>query len=329
METGDEPERSSERLVVIGNFDGVHRGHQCVLSGAVRQARQQGILPTVLTFHPHPSLVLGKTVRPPLTSLERKIELLREIDGGLEVVVHPFTKELAALSPQQFVKSVLCDELSARIVVVGENFRFGRDRGGDLTELRRLGRTLGFVARAEPLHGDAAGAFSSTRVRQALGQGDVRAAREVLGRSHRITGTVVRGDQRGRTLGFPTANLDQIEELLPAHGVYRARVCVLSPADVRAETLGTAVVNVGGRPTVGRPDTVEAHVLDYEGDLYEKKLAIDFEQRLREVQRFDSIQELTAQIGRDVRAARDALEREHLTGDEPPGQDGAPDRCSR
>ena len=298
------------RLVAIGNFDGVHRGHRSVLGAAAAEASRAGLVPTVLTFFPHPAEVLGQKRQPVLTVLERKIELIRAIDSALEVVVQPFDLELAQLSPREFVESILVKELDARQVFVGENFRFGHKRAGDLARLRELGAEFGFVARSEELVTDDVGAVSSTRIRRELAEGNVARAGEMLGRPHRLGGTVIQGDRRGRTIGFPTANLDDVRELLPADGVYAVRVSELGASEATTdETLvdRLGVMNLGPRPTVERPYAIEVHVLDFEGDLYGRRLVVDFVERIRGVNKFSSLDELKSQIARDVDSARSAL----------------------
>lgn len=289
---------SPARLVVIGNFDGVHRGHRVVLDAAMAEARAEGLLPTLLTFHPHPSDVLSGTPRPWLSWPEEKKRLLAEAAPGLEVAQEPFTLELAAMAPEEFAERVLRDRFSARVVIVGENFRFGRARAGDLTRLADLGARLGFRAHSVPLLSDERGPLSSTRVRRALAAGDLDEAAYVLGRPYAFEGVVVRGDGRGRTIGVPTANLDHIDGTLPGNGVYAAFV-----EGAGAGRVG-AVLNIGSRPTVERPHAVEAHLLDFAGEIYGARLRVTLTKRLRDVQRFAGLPELTAQIARDIEAAR-------------------------
>lgn len=291
------PGASRPRLLVIGNFDGVHLGHQAVLGHALREAAAQELVPTVLTFDPHPAVVLGRAAPIILTAHEDKVRLLRALDPKLEVVTWTFTRELAASSPEEFAEEVLVKALSARIVVVGQNFRFGRARSGDLERLHQLGQRLGFAARSEPLQGDAAGPYSSTRVREALGRGDVRGAAALLGREHFLSGVVARGDGRGRTLGFPTANLVEVSVAVPADGVYAGL------ADW-GDGPRLAVMNIGGRPTFTSVRALEVHVVGAAPDLYGQKLTVHFHERLRDTQRFASIEDLVRQIGLDVEHAQ-------------------------
>ena len=281
------------RAIAIGNFDGVHRGHAEVL----RDAKD-----AVLTFDPHPAVALGRVAPSVLTALPRKIELL-ERAGVSEVVVQRFDDAFAAWSPERFVTDLLVRQMSATVVVVGRNFRFGNKRAGDLATLERLGKEHGFVVRPFDLCGDEIGPFSSTRVRDAIGRGDIDDATRVLGRPHAFSGTVAKGDQRGRTLGFPTANVDDVGELVPAAGVYAV---VVDRIDHFTKAVGRGVMNVGVRPTVhdaGRR-TQEVHLFDFDQDLYGAKLRVHVVSRIREERKFASIDELRTQIAADAAAAR-------------------------
>jgi riboflavin kinase / FMN adenylyltransferase len=272
-----------QRTVAIGSFDGVHRGHQLVLE----TARAVGATTTLVTFWPHPRLVLGNRVEL-LSSLERRLELL-EADGGIdEVLVVSFTPEVAALEPAEFAETVL-HRIGARTVVVGENFRFGRGAAGDGALLERLG----FEVRLVPL----LEGVSSTRIRSLLRDGDVVSAAQLLGRPAELDGVVVLGDQRGGTLGYPTANLSVKPELLvPAYGIYAGFA------------LGhRAAMSIGVNPHYGGDERrIEPHLLDFDGDLYGRRLIIELWQRLRDERAFSSEEELVAQIARDVEATRAA-----------------------
>lgn len=286
---------SASSAVAVGNFDGVHRGHAALLGALVRRAEVLGLPARAVTFDPHPGVVLGRGAPPRLTTLERRAELVRAL--GAELVVCPFDAELSSWPPRRFAEELLARALGARAVVVGEDFRFGAGRAGDFALLASLGAELGFAAEAAPIAGDAGGPFSSSRVREALAAGDAGEAARVLGRPHSFEGTVARGDARGRALGFPTANLEDVVEVVPARGVYAVRVV----------GLGHGVMNVGVRPTVsGERETREVHVLDFDGDLYGRRLRVEVVARLREERRFGSVDELRAQIARDVEAARRA-----------------------
>jgi len=273
---------AGECVAAIGSFDGVHRGHRRVLE----IARAAGRPVTVVTFWPHPRLVLGNKVEL-LSTLERRLELLEEA-GVDEVLVVEFTPELAALEPAEFAESVL-RQIGANVIAVGENFRFGRAAAGDAALLEQLG----FEVRTVPtLEG-----VSSTEVRGLLREGDVVAAARLLGRPPELDGTVVLGDQRGGTLGYPTANLSVPPELLvPAYGIYAG-----SALGHRAAT------SVGVNPHYGGGERrIEPHLLDFEGDLYGRRLVVELWQRLREERAFSSEDELIAQIARDVEQTRSA-----------------------
>lgn len=298
------PQPRDPSVVVIGNFDGVHYGHQAVLRQARALADARGLRCVVLTFAPHPSEVLGRGAPPQLTSLARRIELLRE-HGATDVAVEPFTMDLAAWTPERFARDLLALRLGTQVVVVGRNFRFGSKRAGDFETLQSLGAALGFEAVAAEVAGDAEGPFSSTRVRDALAAGDVERAARILGRPHALGGVVEHGDARGKTIGFPTANLGGVEEMLPAYGVYAVRV--------RRERKGTGtgetgVMNIGVRPTVdGVSLRIEVHLFDFDQDLYGERLRVDLVARLRGEQKFAGLDELRAQIARDAENARKVL----------------------
>jgi len=288
--------------VAIGNFDGVHLGHQALVSAAVLAAKRAGSVASALTFDPHPSRVLSPDRAPScLMSLEQKADALAAA-GAERLFVLRFDLGLAHESPEEFARGVLAGMLGAREVIVGRHFRFGRDRVGDLDRLETLGRSLGFGVQgiAPVLHEGLP--ISSTRIREALARGGVEAARSMLGRPYAIEGRVVRGARRGREIGVPTANLEPACELLPARGVYAGAVGEAGgPA-----RLATAVVNVGHRPTfeAAGATVVEAHLLDFEGDLYGRSLRVELHRHLREEMRFESVEALRQQILRDVEQAR-------------------------
>ena len=284
MKVAHRPEElvADECVVAIGSFDGVHRGHRRVLE----TARAAGAPVTVVTFWPHPRLVLGNRVEL-LSTLERRLELLEEA-GVDEVLVVEFTPELAARQPAEFAESVL-RQIGAKVIVVGESFRFGRAAAGDSALLGRLG----FDVRTVPT----VDGVSSTHVRSLLRDGDVVGAARLLGRPPEVEGTVVLGHQRGGTLGYPTANLSVPAELLvPAYGIYAG------------SALGhRAAISIGVNPHYGGDERrIEPHLLDFEGDLYGRRLVVELWQRLREERVFSSEDELVAQITRDVEETRAA-----------------------
>jgi riboflavin kinase/FMN adenylyltransferase len=290
-------------VVTIGVFDGVHRGHQEIIIHAVKRAGELGIPSVVVTFDPHPSEVVRPGSHPAvLTEPARKAELIEAL--GVDVLcVLPFTLEFSRLSAEAFVHDVLVEHLHAALVVVGENFRFGHRAAGDVALLQRLGRTFGMGVEGAPLVTDNGTLFSSTYIRSCVDAGDVTAAAAALGRPHRLEGVVVRGDRRGRELGFPTANLlTGPYAAVPGDGVYAAWL-VRGREDRRP-----AAVSIGTNPTFsGRQRRVEAYVLDFDGDLYGERLALDFVAHLREMRSYPGIESLVAQITEDVAQTRDLL----------------------
>jgi riboflavin kinase/FMN adenylyltransferase len=302
--------------LVVGNFDGVHRGHQAVLRQVVAEARARGLAASVLTFDPHPAAVVGTGAPALLTTMHRRADLM----GALGVdcaYVRRFDASFAAWTAERFVRDLVVGALRARIVVVGHNFRFGAKRSGDLTLLRELGVSLRFGVDVHPVAGDAGGPFSSTRAREAIAAGDIEEARRVLGRPHELSGPVVHGDQRGRVLGFPTANIDPVAEILPHDGVYAVMVDEVD-AQGHAHRLAPGVTNIGLRPTVSAAGsatrTTETFLLDFSGDLYGRRLRIHLMSRLRGECKFGSLDELKAQIARDVAGARERFARGLLGG---------------
>jgi riboflavin kinase/FMN adenylyltransferase len=294
-------------VVTIGVFDGVHRGHQAIIGEAVRRARAAGVPSVVLTFDPHPSEVVRPGSHPTvLTSPRYKAELVERLGADVLCVLE-FTPEFSRMSPAEFAHLVLVEHLHATGVVVGENFRFGHKAAGDVAELGRIGERFGFAATGVPLVRDGDTTISSTYVRACVDAGDVAAAARALGREHRVEGLVVRGDARGRTLGYPTANLRTAPHTaVPADGVYAAWLA-------RAGERLPAAVSIGTNPTFeGRERRVEAYVLDFDGDLYGDDVALDFVASLRtaDTMRFESVEALVAQIGRDVDNVRELLRAE-------------------
>jgi len=310
-----------DALVVIGNFDGVHLGHQALLGQVGEEAAERGLVPRMLTFEPHPAVTLGRGAPPRLTTLPRKLELVARACPGIDVVVRAFTKAFSNQSPEAFVRDVLLDELRARMVLVGQNFRFGKGRAGGIDELRAFGKVHGFEARAEELVSDEAGAWSSSRVRECIAKGAMRSATEILGRPHMLSGEVRKGDQRGRTIGFPTCNLPDVTEALPPNGVYAVLVDRVEMEGEReaATALAKGVANLGLRPTVkdAQPQPLlEVHLLDQERELYGASLRVHLVQRIRAEKRFDGLEALKAQIAADATAAREML------GEAKPRDDG-------
>jgi riboflavin kinase / FMN adenylyltransferase len=295
------PPEAPPAAVALGVFDGVHLGHRAILGLAVSHAGAAGMRSIACTFDSHPMEVLQPGRAPlPITTLDERLVL---IEGcGLDcAVVLPFTRELAAMEPEAFVKDVLVTRLGARDVVVGFNHRFGRGARGDASMLRTLGERLGFRTHVvEPLVVDGV-AVSSTEIRAALQQGELAMAGRLLGRPYTLSGTIAHGAGRGRTLGFPTANLVPTRPVLAAAGVY---ACTAEVAGRKER----AVVNVGVRPTFGETAlAVEAYLLDFAGDIYGQTMTLTFVSRIREERRFPSVEALKSQIESDAAEARRRL----------------------
>lgn len=284
-------------VVTLGMFDGVHCGHQALLSSCRLHADRLGLPAVALTYAPHPSQVLApdKPVRL-LTLLPEKLERLERSTMDT-VVIAEFTRAFSLLSAECFLRDVLMAALHPRVVVVGYRTTFGHARGGTADVLRAVGPSLGFdVDVVEPV--EVAGApVSSSRIRTCLDAGDVTLAAALLGYRYQLTGLVLPGDQRGRALGVPTANIDvPCEKILPADGVYVVEACV--PGLKRR-----AVMSIGSRPTFNRPHSLEVHLLDFDGDLYHQPLTVTFLARLREIRPFTSTAELVSQIRQDIALA--------------------------
>ena len=299
----DQPERA-DSVVAIGFFDGVHRGHQTIIHQAVRQAREQDVRSVVATFDRHPMEVIAPGSQPSmLMSLERRATTLAD-QGVDQVVIVPFDDALRHRSPQEFVDHVLLDPLQARGVVVGANFRFGHKAAGDVAILTELGQAKGFSTTGVSLLELDGQAISSTRIRAALDDGQVELAARMLGRPHVVDGVVVHGDARGATIGFPTANVQVSERLsVPQIGVYAGYTVLADGARV------ACVTSVGINPTFGGQDLrVEAHLLDWSGDLYGHTIGVEFTHRLRGEIKFDSADDLVKAIHDDIARARGMLD---------------------
>lgn len=291
---------SSPCVVAIGNFDGLHLGHRAVIARLAELGAAHGAATCAYTFDPAPtSVVAPQRHQPRIVTVAERVRRLGEA-GVDRIVLEPFTRAWAAHPARWFAEEVLGRRLRARAVVVGWDFRFGAGREGDVDGLRAWLPGVEVAALA-PVEAEGA-VVSSSRVRRLVQAGDVEAAAALLGRPHALTGTVIAGDRRGRTIGFPTANLENEVELVPANGVY-ATLATVDRGAPRA-----AVTNVGTRPTVdGTRLSIETHVLDFDGDLYGRDLRVELVARLREERRFPGLDALVAQIGADVAAAREIL----------------------
>jgi riboflavin kinase/FMN adenylyltransferase len=304
----DVPGDWGRSVVTIGSYDGVHRGHQLIIGRAVERAREAGLPAVVVTFDPHPSEVVRPGSHPPLLAPHhRRCELMAQL-GVDAVLILPFTKEFSKLPPEEFVRTVLVDALHAQLVVEGPNFRFGHKAAGDVAVLAGLGARQDFRVEVVDLFvsGDAGEGrpFSSTLTRGLVAAGDVAGAMEVLGRPHRVEGVVVRGAQRGRDLGYPTANVETLPHTaIPADGVYAGW---LTAAGERMP----AAISVGTNPTFdGEARTVEAYAIDRVGlELYGLHVAVDFLAYLRGMEKFDSVDALLVRMADDVKRARELVD---------------------
>jgi riboflavin kinase/FMN adenylyltransferase len=293
------PARWTQPVLALGNFDGLHRGHRKILDRLARVADERNATSVVMTFDPHPPRVVRPDKAPPLLMTKpQKLEALQRagVDG---VAIVRFTPDLSRWDPETFVRTVLVDWLGVAEVWVGANFLFGHNRAGNFSMLRALGGRYGFrTGQIDPVrYKDFV--VSSTRIRRLISEGRVDEAGALLGHSYYVDGSVIRGEQRGRTIGFPTANLCTDNELLPPHGVYATTTTI-------AGIVHASVTNIGVRPTVdssGRA-TVETHIFDLDRDLYGTSIRVGFVQRLRDERAFESIDLLRAQIAADCSRAR-------------------------
>ncbi|MFG2306097.1 bifunctional riboflavin kinase/FAD synthetase [Actinacidiphila glaucinigra] len=310
----DVPEDWGRSVVTIGSYDGVHRGHQLIIGRAVERARELGAASVVVTFDPHPSEVVRPGSHPPLLAAHhRRAELMAEL-GVDALLILPFTTEFSQLSPGDFIRTVLVDALHARAVVEGPNFRFGHKAAGDVEFLSAMGLKYDYEVDVVDLYltGEAGGGlpFSSSMTRRLVAEGDVAGAREILGRPHRVEGVVVRGAQRGRDLGYPTANVETLPHTaIPADGVYAGWL------HVEGEAM-PAAISVGTNPTFdGTARTVEAYAIDRVGlDLYGLHVAVDFLAYLRGMEKFDTIDALLERMADDVKRARELVDADGADG---------------
>lgn len=290
--------KPSPSAVTVGVFDGVHRGHVRLICRLVEEARSEGLSVGVLSFDPHPVEVLAPGRAPLLiTSPKRRVELLEGL--GVDWVGMLDLAQIRMMSPEKFVTDVLVREAASQMVLVGDDFRFGHDRRGDVATLKEAGERLGFEAGSVSLVADDGLVISSTRIRALIAEGRVAAAADLLGRPHRISGPVIHGEARGRTLEYPTANLaPPVGIVMPADGVYAVR------ANDR-----DGVASLGVRPTFGHGGgrLLEVHLFDFDKDLYGTMLDVDFVERLRGEERFESVDDLVTQMRRDTVAARRIL----------------------
>jgi len=297
----------------IGNFDGVHRGQRSALDLVVARAKELGVPSVVITFDPHPVAVLRPEHAPTLlTTLPQKEKLLEEAGVAVVLVVR-FTPEIAKVPARRFVREFLHEKLDLKEIYVGSSFVFGHGREGDLSLLREMGESFGFRAFGVDEVSSGGDRISSSRIRQAIAEGKVAEAMDMLGRPYSIAGVIARGDRMGKRLGWPTINLMPENKLLPLDGVYASRVFFRS--------LGSfdSVTNIGTRPTVyeNYQRVVESHILEFKSDVYGERVELSFFKRLREERIFPSVMDLAAQIGRDVETAREYFSRRRMEQEAP------------
>jgi riboflavin kinase/FMN adenylyltransferase len=294
---------ADKKAVTIGNFDGIHAGHQAMLARLAAHADLVGAAPAVLTFEPHPREIFTPDSAPTrLTSLREKLEILRNL-GVAHVHVCRFTKAFAALSPEEFVRRILVEGMNAKYVLVGDDFRFGAKRAGDFALMQQLGKTFGFEAEAMHTVEVAGQRASSTAVRDALAGGNMALAEKLLGRPYSISGRVVGGDRLGREIGYPTANIQLKHNKPPVKGIFAVRVQGLDKPD------WPGVASLGTRPTVhanGKP-TLEVHLFDFNRSIYREHLRVEFLHKLRDEEKFADLPALIAQIDLDAKLARELL----------------------
>jgi riboflavin kinase/FMN adenylyltransferase len=293
--------RFTNSVITLGNFDGLHLGHQELIKMVIKRARETGAISLVVTFRPHPLKILAPEKCPPLISIyEEKISLFEKL--GIDVLVKiPFTMDFSEMAPEDFVKDVLCGLLGAREIFVGYNYRFGRGRQGNVQTLKRLGEKLGFSVREVEQISIDGEVVSSSKIRRLLKDGDVEHASKLLGRTYAVTGLVVKGDGRGKSLGFPTANIVPKHAIIPADGVYAARLYV-------RDKLYDGIANIGLRPTFKKENlTIEVHIFDFDEDIYQEEVSLYFVKKIREEKKFASAEALRTQIHSDVKTAREML----------------------
>ncbi len=291
-------------VITIGTFDGVHVGHQKIIERLLHSAKHKNLRPVILTFFPHPRMVLQANFKAQLlhTISERK-SILKEF-GVKDLVVKPFTREFAKLSAEDYIKNILVEELKAKHVIIGYDHRFGKNRSADINDMKSLGAYYGFTVEEIAAQDIRDIAVSSTKIRTALSVGQLDLANTYLGYNYFITGTVVRGKGLGRTINFPTANLN-IEEaykLIPKQGVYVIK-------STYKKELVYGMMNIGTNPTVdGKTQTIEIHFFDFSKDIYGEQLKIEMLHRLRDEKKFDSVEKLTEQLKNDRREAKNYIE---------------------
>jgi len=294
-------EKFSNSVITLGNFDGLHLGHQALIRMIIARARETGAASLVVTFRPHPLKILAPEKCPPLISIyEEKIRLFENL--GIDVLVKiPFTLDFASMAPEDFVKDILCGLLGAKEIFVGSNYRFGKGRQGNVGTLREFGRKYGFTVNEVQQVALMGEVISSTKIRDLLKEGEVEHASRLLGRDYAINGIVVKGDGRGRGLGFPTANIAPRHTIIPADGVYAVRLFV-------RDRSYEGIANIGSRPTFNKQGrTIEVNIFNFDEDIYGEDISLYFIKRIRAEKKFESAEALILQINADITEAKAAL----------------------
>jgi riboflavin kinase/FMN adenylyltransferase len=294
-------------VLALGNFDGVHLGHQAIFRQVLTRAQALGGTSMVFTFDPHPARVINPEKAPPLlTTFEQKMRLIAALGIGVGLRVR-FTDTFARQPPEAFIRDILVDQIGVRHLVVGYDCRFGHRRAGTAELLQEMAETYGYQVTVVPPITEAGMMVSSSNIRQLVTQGQVEDANRLLGRYYAVEGTVIKGFQRGRTIGFPTANVDVINDVIPQTGVYAVRV-------EWQEKRYDGVANVGYNPTFANQAlSVEAHLFDFEADLYGESIRVEFLRKIRDERKFASVDDLTAQIARDSATAHGIHAEFHAT----------------
>ncbi len=291
-------------IVTIGTFDGVHLGHAAILKKLTQNTQNETFESTVLTFFPHPRMVLqGKSDLKLLNTINEKIELLEKI-GIDNLIIHPFDEKFAELNAEAFVSTILVDHLRVQKIIIGYDHRFGKNRTANINDLISFGAQYGFEVEQISAQEIDEISISSTKIRTALEEGDIQLANEYLGYSYFLSGTVVKGKQLGRTIGFPTANISLEEDykLVPQNGVYVVQ------AEIDCKTI-YGMMNIGFNPTVqGKQKTIEVHLFDFDTDIYNRKIQVGILQRIRSEKKFESIELLTKQLEEDRNFSRNYLQ---------------------
>lgn len=289
----DIPSPPDECVVAIGNFDGVHLGHQKILLTLLQDANRNNLYPLVLTFHPHPAKVLTKRKIELLQTLEQRLHEIKKA-GVPMVLVLFFDQNFALITAEEFIRTIVLQKLKAKKIIVGENFRFGKDRAGDVIKLREFASQYGFSVQSVPPVTAQSSVVSSSLIRSLLQKGEIEKANTLIGRPYEIEGTVVRGKSRGRRLGFPTANIHPMNEIVPP-GVFISRVGIDS-------NIYRAVTHVGSKPTFNEKEVmIESYIIGYDNTLYKKKLRVLFLEKIRDERKFETPEALSFQIKEDLK----------------------------